>query len=887
LFASILYLYPPAFRRAHGRTMRQFARTAGERQSIGVPSMAFDMVRGAVREWLELLPSRRRPGLPPQRQGEPMRDLVRDLAHAARLLRASPGFTAAAILTLALGIGANSAIFTLARATVLRPLQVQHPEQLVTVPWSSSYPDYTDYATRSDIFTGVAAVGGGSRASVTTADLTELADMVFVSGNAFAVLGVRAAIGRTLLPADDVPNGPAVAVLGYDYWTSRFARDPAVVGRAIRVNGQPVAVVGVAEEGFRGTSLLSHPALFAPLSAVPSLQTGFLSRAPLRTARGFVWLTTIARLRDDVPRARAESEMDVLYRRQHPAEPGEPVERLTLGSLAERALGGKAALTRRFVAVLFGVSGLTLLIGCASLANLLLARAAARRSEIGIRLALGATRGRVLRLLLVESTVLAGAGGCGAIAVAAVSLRVLSSFQLPGGLDLSRVPLVIDGASLAVTAALSVLTGLLFGAAPAWRASRADVLSSLSSQSRSMTGRGTLRSLLLGAQVAISLVLLTGTGLLTRSLASALHIPLGFEVGHVATASVNLGLARYDAARAESFYAASLDSIRRIPQVESAAWSTVVPTLGLRMLEASVADYNPAAGEELTVLVSHVTPNYFRAAGMPTIEGRDFSGDDTDGAPLVAVVNETMAKKYWKGRSAIGGRIKLFRSGEVTVVGVTGDTIARELGEKPAPYVYLAFAQWLHGRETIALDPAHLFVRLRSGGGRDETSAGLSLVRERLTALDPQLPLYDVLPFEERVRALVMPQRLGVTLFLFSSALALTLAVVGIYGVARYIATTRTREIGLRMALGATQRTVTMMVLAQGSRPVIAGIGAGLLLAFLSAGLLKSFLHGITPADPVTFAGVTLVMTIVTGVAIYLPARRAARVEPVIALRAD
>jgi len=875
-------MYPPGFRRAHGANMQQFARTALERHEIGAAALLLDTLRGAIVEWLSLIRSHEQAGMSRPGGGEHMRNLTRDVAHAARRLWKSPGFTSAAVLTLALGIGANTAIFTLAYATVLRPVQVHRPEQLVTVPWSSSFPDYAEYAGRTDIFTGVAAIAGAGRANITNEESSDLAEMVFVTGNAFDVLGVRAALGRTLLPADDVLNGPRVAVLAHDYWRSRFGGEETVLGRTIRINAQPVTIVGVAEKGFRGTKLSSNPALFVPLSSVQVLQTGFLSKVPFRTSRGFVWLTAIARLRNDVPWARAEAEMDAVYRRQHPPQPGEPVERLTFEPLFNRALGREAALTRQFVTLLFGVVGMTLLIGCANLANLLLARAAARRGEIGIRLALGATRGRIVMQMLVESTLLATLGGAVGVVVAAVCLQAFSAYQLPGNLDLSKIPLQVSATSLAVTTVLSLATGLLFGAAPAWRASRTDVLTSLSAQSRSATARGYLRSVLLGTQVAMSLVLLTGAGLFTRSLAAALDVPLGFDVTGVATASVNLGLARYDTPRAEAFYTAALESLLALPQVESAAWSTVVPTAGGRWSEASIEGYRPSPQEDVTVAMAHVTPQYFRTAGMHVTDGREFSAADANGAPLVAIVNQTMADRYWRGKSAIGGKIKLFKGPEVTVIGVTGDTVIREIGEKTQPFVYLAFNQWLQGRETVAIDPAHLFVRLRADG-----SNGLSLVRERLRALDPQLPLYDVQPFGERVRGLLMPQRLGVTLFLFASSLALALAVVGIYGVARYIATTRTREIGLRIALGASRRGITMMVLSQGARPVGIGIVGGLAVALASARFLKAFLLGVTPIDPATFGAVTLLMAAIAGAATYLPARSAARVEPVTALRTE
>jgi predicted permease len=455
----------------------------------------------------------------------------------------------------------------------------------------------------------------------------------------------------------------------------------------------------------------------------------------------------------------------------------------------------------------------------------------------------------------------------------------LSKYQLPGGIAIENVRLEMNGLTLAITAGLSVLTGLLFGAVPAWRASRTDVLVSLRDQSRTATSGNRLRSSLLAAQVALSLVLLTGTGLFARSLRSALNAPLGFDVNGVVTASLNTGLARYDDARARTLYADALERVRALPQVDSAAWASMMPTRGSWVNRTKIDGYTPAPGEDVTVNMSQVGPGYFRTIGARVLEGRELTLTDSAAAERVAVVNEAMAAKYWPGRSAIGGRLDQF-GGWVTVVGVVENAVSRELKGTPEPFAYPAFDQSLSGKESIALDPVHLFVRTRG-----QASDAVALVREALRALDPELPLYDVVPLEQQVAPLLMPQRMGVALFTLFSALALALATVGIYGVATYVAALRTREIGLRLALGASRSAVRRLVLAQGAAPVALGILAGLALALYASRLLRQFLLDISPFDPLTFTTVTALLTIVALVAIYIPARRAARIEPTTALR--
>ena len=881
LYTVLLWAHPPAFRRECGAEILQCARAAAtDATRAEILFMAGrDGFASLARQWADTIRGpRRRLHSHPAPPGEPMRNLLRDVTRAARLLVRTPAFTIAALVTLALGIGANTAMFTLADATLLRPLPFHNPQQLVAWSWSSSWPHYQEYAKRTDIFHGVLASGGVMRVNLAVDGSSELVQGALLSGNAFDVLGIRAALGRTLLPSDDVGTGEIVAVLNHAYWRSRFGEDPAVVGRTMRINGRPMTVVGVAEPKFRGTSLGINPALYIPAAASGPLSTGFFSRIDRLTETGFVWLTVIGRLRPDVTAAQAAATMDALYTQLQPPKSGATRgEVLRLESLETRALGGSASDVRTFVNLLLGVVGLTLLIGCANLANLLLAKSAARRREMGVRLALGATRARIVQQMLAESVLLALAGGAAGLAVAALGLRTLATFELPGGLRIANIPLDINGTALAVTFGLSLLTGLLFGAVPAWRAARSDVLVSLRGQSRSATSRSGFRSTLLAAQVALSLVLLAGTGLFARSLMTALDARLGFDPANVATATVNLGLARYETARARTFYEQALDRIRTLPQVSHAAWSNLVQTEGAFMWNTEVE----STGQSLTVYSAHVGPEYFTTVGTAIVSGRPFAPTDTAAAEPVAIVNEMMAREYFAGRDPIGARIKIFDTW-ATVVGVAQNTIVGGLRDEPAAQLYLAFDQWLEGPRGIATTTAHLLIK-----GSGDMDALLPLVREQLRALDPELPLFSVLSFEDRIAGLTMPQRMGVTLFTIFSALALALATVGIYGVATYVAALRTREIGIRMALGATGSAVSRLVLLQGAWPIAGGLLIGLALALYASRMASAFLLGVSPMDPLTFAAVTGLLASVAGAASYLPARRAARTEPIVALREE
>jgi predicted permease len=870
IFRALLRCYPPRFRRAHGDEFLQFVRLELTR-GISPAALARDATAGVIREWLDLV------RLPP---GEPMRNLIRDFRYAARLLARTPGFTIAAVATLALGIGANTAMFTLADATLLRPVHVRAPHELVAWSWTSSYPHYQAYAERTDIFQGIAGISGAQRVNVVTEGRAEIASAIFVTGNTFDVLGAGVIYGRRLQRADDVFNGPLVALLGHDYWMTRFGGDPSVVGKTVRVNTRPTTIVGVAEPHFRGTNVAENPSLYFPTGVSNQLSTGFFARVNAMTTPGFVWLRLVGRLQPGVTATQAAAIMDVVYDRLQPPAAGTTrEERLRLVPLPTRALGRSAADLRTFVLLLCAVVAFTLLVGCSNLANLLLVRTAARKRDTGVRLALGATRGRVMQYAFAESVLLAAIGGVAALGVSYGMLALLRTYELPGGLPIGRMALDLDGRALAATAALSLVTGLLFGAAPAWRASRTEVFGSLREQTRSVTSRSFARHALLTIQIGLSVVLLCGSGLFARALVAALETSPGFDPRGVVTASVNLGLAGYNADTAGTFYRAALERVKGIPDVESAAWTNMLPSRGLFRGVAEVEGYVAAPGEQVTVYGAHVGPDYFRGIGTAIRQGRAFAESDHATAPRVGIVSEVTAAKYWPGRSPVGQRFRMFDEW-ITVVGVAEPTVVIELGETPLPQVYLPFDQWITGRMGIALDTAHLVIR---------TSAPLDrvmpLVRDRLRSIDAQVPLYDLGSFETRVASLVMPQRMGAALFTMFGALTLALAILGIYGVASYLAAMRTREIGLRIALGATMAEVRRMIVTEGARPVLIGIVCGLAAALAASRTVESFLHGISRFDPLTFVTVPIALAAIALAATDIPARRASRIAPVDALR--
>ncbi len=814
-----------------------------------------------------------------------MSDLLADLRYALRLASLSPVFTGAAVLTLALGIGATTAIYALADATLLRPLPVRDVDSLYGTRWSASYPAFRDYLARTDTFDGVVAFSGRDTFSLQRGNSTALAAGAFVSGNYFDVLGIGPQLGRILLPSDDGAHGGAlVAVLSDGYWRTQCHADPAIIGTTLRVNGRAALVVGVAARGFRGVTLQADPAFWMPLSSFREIETApFFRRVDPLKSRGLVWLRLVMRLKPGVTPEQAGAVIAATYKANHAADPEaardadeaaqlHPLKATAVGFSTQRDLS-------RFLLLLGGVVGFTLLIACANLANMLLVRATARRREIAVRLALGARRGRLVRQMLTENLLLALAGGAAGLFVARWMIALLARFQLPGEIPIEGLRLGLGWRSLTVALAASLGTAVLFGLVPALRASALGIVGALRDQSRA-TSRHRLRGALITAQVALSLVLLAGGALFVRGLERALRTELGFRTEGVATASVDLGLARYEAARARQFYDSALDRLYALPSVRAAAWASHVPMRGVMMWTIEVDGFTPSKGRSVHADVAYVYGRYFPALGIPVLEGRALDARDREGAPLAAVVNRAMAAKFWAGRAALGGRFRFDEKDPwVDVVGIVGDVRGRAIDEEVMPTMYLPFLQ--HQEDTL-LNAATLIVRTdpEAGGMR---SALVSAVR----GVDGNLPVDRVMTLDDHVRAQVLPQRMGVRLFTFFGLLALVIAAVGIYGVASAAVLERTRELGIRMALGARAQQVVALVQRQTLAPVGAGIVLGLLLAVWTAKLVGALLYGLDPDDPMAFTAVALALAAVALLAAWVPARRAARVDPAITLRSE
>jgi predicted permease len=820
-----------------------------------------------------------------------MERIAKDFRYAVRKLIRSPGFTAAAVLSLGLGIGANTAIYSLLDAALLNPLPVREPDRLVaaytsggsgTVHSNPSFLDYQDYA-EADVFEALAAYSD-TELSLAVRGTSQRISGALVTGNYFGVLGIGPRFGRLIRPADDRGGDAApVAVLDYDFWKGRFGGDPAVVGSTIALNGAPFTVIGVAPEKFRGVRLDSDPDVYIPMQVLPRVATGFMARFNVLSLRDVRWLNTVGRLADGVSLEEARRALDVVAARLEEAYPESNTGRRASlePATTAAALSGRGELVR-FVALLGGVVAFTLLIACANVANLLLTRARHRRREVAVRLAIGAGRGQLLRQLLTESTVLGLVGGAAGLGVAILAFDLLATFRLPGEIDIGSLGLGLNPHILLFTLLVSVMVGLLFGSIPALQASRPDLVPALKDQTSGSGSRGSrLQAALVSAQVAVCLVLLIGAGLFIRGLMNALETDLGFRPAGAVAVSVNLGPQGYELEQARSFYSELLERTRGLSGVSAAALAMVVPVNpgGMRTTVLPQG-YEPAADEDMEIDVNLVSPGYFRTLGIPLLSGRGFEASDRSDAPRVAVVNETWVDRFWPGQEPVGRTIRFGPDEDpVPVVGVVAEGRYRSLDEEPRPYIYLPLDQ---GFDVAGMRTLNLVARAAD----DLPAASLApAIRREVHSLDPQVPVFAVRTVETQVRELLLPQRMGMTLLALLGFVALTLASLGIYGIVAYSVTQRTAEIGLRAALGARPSQVVRMVVRGSMVPVLLGLAIGLWAAGLLSETAASFLYGISPTDPLTFATVAALLLLVGLAASYLPARRAAAVDPARVLR--
>jgi predicted permease len=815
-----------------------------------------------------------------------MDTLIGDLRYALRRLVSRPGFTFIAVLTMALGIGANTAIFSIVNAVLLRPLPVEPPDRLVEIysqegdeePLTQAYPDYLDIRDRDDLFSGVTAytadffsVGLGTRSEVVLGES--------VAGNYFEVLGVPAALGRVFIAGeDDAPGAPAVAVISHGLWKRRFASDPNIVGQTLRVRGRPFEIVGVLRPNYKGLLVGFAAELWLPVTSNVSFAGG---DDPLDD-RGSRWILVKGRLRPGVTPDQAQAGLDVLAQQLAAAYPESnadrrfpviPTNEVRLLPMIDRALVPVAAL-------LMSVVGLLLLIVCTNLANLLLARALTRRKEIAIRLAIGAGRLRLVRQLLTESLLLALLGGVLGVLVAWWTAKLLVGLSPPVMVKLS-LDLGLDGRVLGFALLVSVLAGVLFGLAPALQGTRPELLPALKDEVDSGARRYRrfgLRNSLVITQVAVSLVLLIGAGLFVRSLIGAQAIDPGFERERAAIMTVAPELAGYDEVRAENLFAELLARARALPGVESAALASHLP-LGAAVRTNSL--YLEGAGstpdDAPSIDVTVISPGFYETLDIPLRQGRDFRDADDESAPPVVVVNQAAARRFWPGEDPIGKRVRLGGPEHELreIIGVAQDTKVRTLGEAPRPYLFIPLSQNYSAIMSLVVRTSH------------DPQGVLSVLQREALTLDESLPVMELKTMKQHLGIMLFAPRMGGILLGVFGGLAVLLATLGLYGVVSYAAAQRTREVGIRVALGACSTDVVRLVIGQGMMLVGVGAAIGLTLGFLASRPLGSLLYGVDVSDPTTYLGVTLVLTGVAFLATLVPALRAARLDPMAALRRE
>jgi predicted permease len=848
-----------------------------------------------------------------------MSNLWGDLRYAFRSLRKAPVFTAVAVLSLALGIGANTAIFSLLDQILLRLLPVKDAKQLALLTmrgrhygsnWGGnaiSYPMYRDFQDRNQVFSGMFC-RFPRQLSLTFDGHTELSQAELVSGTYFPVLGVGAALGRTFSPTDDVtPSGHPVAVLSYDYWKTRFAGDRQVVGKKVVVNGNNLTIVGVAQEGFDGVELGSAAKIFIPIMMQPDLMPQ--NKEFLRDRRTR-WVNAFGRLKPGVSDARAKAALQPIMHAMLEQEVLEPAFSTASAFTRQEFLKNiidvlpgsqgrsyfRQALTTPLW-VLMAITGTVLLIACANLANLLLARATGRYKEMAIRLAMGAGRARIISQLLTESLLLAFLGGAAGILFALWADQLLMAAYLPSDSQGLKIETTPDLRILLFTIAVTMLTGLLFGLAPALQATKPDVAPTLKDQAGAVVGGGNsaLRKALVAAQVTLSLLLLIGAGLFVKSLSNLRALGPGFPAERLIGFQIDPTMNGYTAERAKLFYRSVTESLSALPGVQS------VGLANLRILagnewdnSALVEGYTPArTGDHAEPFMNSISPNYFATMGVPIVAGRDFTEKDTQRVlhskgrpprnedfyvPATIIVNETFAKKYFAGRSPLGRHIGMGLDPDtkldMEIIGVVKDIKYTNLRDDIPEQ---AFEPYLADQYTFGMT-----VYLRTTMDANQL---FSAVRAKVHDLDSNIPIYDMRTTEEQISNSLSTERLIASLSAVFGFLATLLATIGLYGVMAYTVARRTREIGIRMALGAAQSNVVWMVMKEVLILVALGVGVGVPAALALTRFVRSQLFGIAPNDPSTLVMAAVGLAVIACAAGYIPAVRASRVDPILALR--
>ncbi len=827
-----------------------------------------------------------------------MEDLLRDLRLGFRLLIRNPGFAAVAVVSLALGIGINTAMFSVVNAVLFTPTKVAEPERLAEIYTSAaadmpymttSYPDFLDLAASVSTFSGMAGHAMVRGIYRRAGDRAEIVLGEVVSERYFDVLGVRPALGRSFLPEENRTElTHPVAVVSQGFWKRRLAGAPDVLGRRIELSGTQYEIVGVAPEGFEGTIPGLVPEFWAPLMMTERLSFQGLQAqtpSPGKTRleqRGTRWLFVTARLAPGATVESARAEVETLAARLVSDNPEVnkglkasvlPARAVRLHPMVDGVLGPAAA-------ALMGAVGLVLLIACANVANLLLARTSARGREMAVRVAIGASRGRLVRQLLGESLVLAALGGGLGVLIAYWASRLMTAAHPPLPIPLT-FDFALDGRVLLFAAGVSLLTTVVFGLAPALQIAKPELVSALRGEAGALgtsSRRLHLRDFLVAGQLALSLVLLVAGALLLRGLVHANGIRPGFDADRLAVLAFNLKMNGYSAEQATAFQQRLVDRLRTVPGATQVALVSR-PPLGsdINMEGVHIRGHHEPDSEATPIDATYVEPDYFAALGLPLREGRTFTEADKVGAPGVVVINEAMARRYWPGRSALGERVftEGFDGPSFEVIGVVPDYKVRGLGEDPRPYLHFAWRQNASRDTTILVRAASSAAPL------------VADLRAAVLEMEPAIVFTEEGTVADLLKVTLVATRAGASLLAAFGGLALLLAAVGLYGVVAQSVAQRTREIGVRMALGADASLVLKLVLGRGMTLAVAGVLAGLLCAAAVTRALSSLLYGVSAFDPLAFAGAAFILLSVACVANLLPARRASRVDPMVALRQD
>ncbi len=830
-----------------------------------------------------------------------MRALVQDFRYAIRMLVGKPGFTAAAVAVLALGIGANTAIFSLVNAFLLKPLHLEDARQLVGCysrdtqkPDSYrafSYPNYADLRDNNPVFTSLMA-HNLAMVGLSEGDSTRRMFGDLISSNAFATMGVELFRGRTFTADEERPgSGVQVAIVSYSFWR-KHGSDPAMLGQTVRVNGRLFTVVGIAPEGFTGTTALISPELYFPLGVYESMMNDFEGHTRPLAARDNPTLMLVGRLRQGLTQPAADAQLSTVASRMRSAYPAENKDQTFVVGTLSRMNVSTAPTSDSWLlvptAMLLSVAAVVLLIASLNVANMMLARGAARRKEIAIRLALGGSRRSILQQLFIEGLVLALMGGVAGLGVAyygtAALVRSLSA-MMPVDLIYTAGP---DARVLIATLAFCTLSTLLFGFGPAWSLSKPDLVPGLKGNSADPDGRGqrrlfSKRNLLVVSQIALSLMLLTAAGLFVRSAQRAAQIEPGFSIDHRLLLEVDPSLAGYDETRGRQIYRQLVDRLKSIPGVESASVAATVP-FGMISLGRSIQRASDAPNvTALSCGFNIVGEDYFKTLGIPLLRGRTFP--PAEKGPKVAILDRKAAESLWPKSEAIGQHIRMHLSDRATedaeVIGVVGDTEDSILGSRSQPHIYVPFGQEYQ---------ADMNIHVKNASASRETDLKLlEAIRQETRTLDAQLPVLALKTLRDHVEASIdiWVVRTGARMFSIFGGVALLLAMIGLYGVRAYTVARRTREIGIRMALGADSRDAMRMILREGLMLTGIGVCGGLALSLGVGRILSSQLYKVNTVDAPVFLTAPLLLAAISLLACYLPARRAARVDPMVALREE